>query len=48
MKKKLAYVVLFLVAALFPALGACYERAVCCSRIWCARQAFKGRLSGRS
>lgn len=28
MKKKLAYVVLFAIAALFPALGACYERAV--------------------
>jgi hypothetical protein len=28
MKKKLATIVLFLIAALFPALGACYERAV--------------------
>jgi hypothetical protein len=28
MKKKLAYAVLIAIAALFPALGACYERAV--------------------
>jgi hypothetical protein len=28
MKKKLAYIILFAIAALFPALGACYERAI--------------------
>jgi hypothetical protein len=28
MKKKLAYILLIAVAALFPALGACYEREV--------------------
>lgn len=28
MKKKLAYLVLFAIAASFPALGACYERAM--------------------
>ena len=28
MKKKLAYIILFAIAAGFPALGACYERAI--------------------
>jgi hypothetical protein len=28
MKKKLAYTLLIAIAALFPALGACYEREV--------------------
>jgi hypothetical protein len=28
MKKKLAYLILIAIAALFPALGACYEREI--------------------
>jgi hypothetical protein len=28
MKKKLAYLVLIAIAALFPAMGACYEREI--------------------
>jgi hypothetical protein len=32
MKKKIAYLILFAIAALFPTLGACYEREIASQR----------------